>query len=91
MSFAVIQTGGKQYKVAVGESHRFEKITGDFKVGDKVICIDIPKRHKELFVNNKEYAIKEISGDMLVFNAGWFVWLHKSRFKKSEKKEEKEA
>ena len=34
--FAVILTGGKQYKVAVGEFHRFEKITGEYKVGDKV-------------------------------------------------------
>lgn len=34
--FAVILTGGKQYKVAVGEFHRFEKIIGEFKVGDKI-------------------------------------------------------
>lgn len=34
--FAVIQTGGKQYKVAIGEFHRFEKIIGEFKVGDKI-------------------------------------------------------
>ena len=43
--FAVILTGGKQYKVAVGEFHRFEKITGEFEVGntitfDKVLLVD---------------------------------------------------
>ena len=36
MSFAVIQTGGKQYKVAVGDEIAVEKITGDYKVGDKI-------------------------------------------------------
>jgi len=35
--FAVIFTGGKQYKVAVGDVLKVEKIDGDFKVGDKVI------------------------------------------------------
>jgi large subunit ribosomal protein L21 len=36
MEFAVIKTGGKQYKVAVGDSVKIEKITGVFKEGDKV-------------------------------------------------------
>lgn len=36
MSFAVIQTGGKQYKVAVGDEIAVEKIKGDYKVGDSV-------------------------------------------------------
>ena len=35
--FAVIFTGGKQYKVAVGDVLKVEKIEGDFKIGDKVI------------------------------------------------------
>ncbi|MFA5827612.1 MAG: 50S ribosomal protein L21 [Candidatus Paceibacterota bacterium] len=35
--FAVIFTGGKQYKVAVGDVLKVEKINGDFKTGDKVI------------------------------------------------------
>ncbi len=34
--FAVIATGGKQYKVSVGESLKIEKIKGDLKVGDKI-------------------------------------------------------
>lgn len=36
MSFAVIQTGGKQYKVATGNEISVEKLSGDYKVGDKV-------------------------------------------------------
>ncbi|MHB1316517.1 MAG: 50S ribosomal protein L21 [Minisyncoccota bacterium] len=41
MEFAVIKTGGKQYKVAVGDSLKIEKIIGDkdvtAKVGDKIV------------------------------------------------------
>ncbi len=36
MEFAVIKTGGKQYKVAVGDSVKIEKITGEYKEGDKI-------------------------------------------------------
>ncbi|HLP86484.1 MAG TPA: 50S ribosomal protein L21 [Candidatus Paceibacterota bacterium] len=35
--FAVILTGGKQYKVAVGDILKVEKLEGDYKQGDKVI------------------------------------------------------
>ncbi len=41
MEFAVIKTGGKQYKVSVGDSVKVEKITGDFKEGDKVTFDEI--------------------------------------------------
>lgn len=36
MTFAVIQTGGKQYKVAPGDTITIEKIKGDYKAGDKL-------------------------------------------------------
>ena len=36
MKFAVIQTGGKQYKVSKDDLLSIEKITGEYKVGDKV-------------------------------------------------------
>ncbi len=36
MEFAVIQTGGKQYKVSKGATVSIEKIKGEFKKGDKV-------------------------------------------------------
>ncbi len=34
--FAVIFTGGKQYKVAVGDVLKIEKLEGDFQAGDKI-------------------------------------------------------
>ena len=36
-SFAVIQTGGKQYKVAVGDVISIEKLADDMNEGDKVV------------------------------------------------------
>lgn len=36
MKFAVIETGGKQYKVAEGSSINIEKLSNDFKKGDAV-------------------------------------------------------
>jgi len=35
--FAVICTGGKQYKVAVGDILKIEKLGGDYNTGDKII------------------------------------------------------
>ena len=34
--FAVIETGGKQYKVAVGDVLKVEKLPGTFAIGDKI-------------------------------------------------------
>ncbi len=34
--FAVIKTGGKQYRVGVNDLIKIEKMEGEFKVGDKV-------------------------------------------------------
>jgi len=36
MEFAVIKTGGKQYKVSKGNSIKIEKLSDTAKVGDKV-------------------------------------------------------
>lgn len=36
MQFAVIKTGGKQYKVAEGDILKIEKLSGDFAKGDKL-------------------------------------------------------
>lgn len=33
-AFAVMMTGGKQYRVSVGDSVKIEKIKGEYKVGD---------------------------------------------------------
>ncbi len=43
--FAVIQTGGKQYRVSVGDVLKIEKMDGEFKAGDtisfdKVLLVD---------------------------------------------------
>lgn len=35
--FAVIFTGGKQYKVSVGDIIKIEKLEGEYKAGDKII------------------------------------------------------
>ncbi len=35
--FAIIQTGGKQYQVSVGDEVKIEKLTGEYKEGDKVV------------------------------------------------------
>lgn len=35
--FAVIETGGKQYRVAIGDNIKIEKIKGVFNIGDKII------------------------------------------------------
>lgn len=36
MEFAIIHTGGKQYKVSQGDTINIEKITGEYKEGDKI-------------------------------------------------------
>ena len=41
MNFAVIKTGGKQYKVSPGDSIKIEKIKGDFKPGDKIVFDEV--------------------------------------------------
>jgi len=35
--FAVIETGGKQYKVSVGDILKIEKIDGEYTLGDKIV------------------------------------------------------
>jgi large subunit ribosomal protein L21 len=35
--FAIIETGGKQYMVSLGDTVKIEKISGDFKTGDVVV------------------------------------------------------
>ncbi len=34
--FAVIKTGGKQYRVSVGDAIKIEKVKGDYKKGDAI-------------------------------------------------------
>lgn len=51
MNFAVIQTGGKQYKVAPGEVITIEKLSDDLKIGDKVVF------DKVLLINNESKTL----------------------------------
>lgn len=49
MKFAVIETGGKQYKVSEGDTIIIEKLSGENKIGkkiifDKVLLIDDGKK-----------------------------------------------
>ncbi len=37
MTFAIIETGGKQYKISEGNSIKIEKLSGDNKEGDKIV------------------------------------------------------
>lgn len=41
MEFAVIKTGGKQYKVSKGDLVSIEKIKGEYKKGDKVTFTEV--------------------------------------------------
>lgn len=41
MEIAVIKTGGKQYKVAAGDTLRIEKLAGEHKEGDKLTFSDV--------------------------------------------------
>lgn len=41
MEFAIIKTGGKQYKVSKGDTVKIEKFKGDFKVGDKIVFDEV--------------------------------------------------
>jgi len=34
--FAIIQTGGKQYRIAPGDSIMIEKLPGEYSIGDKL-------------------------------------------------------
>jgi len=37
MKFAVIKTGGKQYKVSEGDVVSIEKLQGELQAGDKIV------------------------------------------------------
>jgi large subunit ribosomal protein L21 len=73
MSYAVIRTGGKQYKVAEGETVRVDRLPG--KAGDKVNFDDVlviggaePKlgKGKLAGVSVEGEIVGEVKGDKLV-------------------------
>lgn len=40
-TFAVIETGGKQYRVSEGDIITIEKLKGDYSVGDQIVFEDV--------------------------------------------------
>jgi len=70
MDFAVIQTGGKQYKVSSGDIIKIEKIKGDLKVGDIVVFDKVLLTDAEIgtpFLNKKiEGVLTEIGRNKTV-------------------------
>ncbi len=65
--FAVIKTGGKQYKVKEGEVLKIEKIAG--KVGDKIefdkVLLVADEDGKEVNVGNPTVAGAKVIGEIL--------------------------
>jgi large subunit ribosomal protein L21 len=59
--YAVIQSGGKQYRVAPGETVRVEKLTG--KVGAKITFDSVVAVHND---EKKVVAGKELSGASVI-------------------------
>lgn len=47
MEFAIIKTGGKQYKVTPGLTLKIEKIKGDIKPGDAIVFDQVLLTEKE--------------------------------------------
>lgn len=47
MKFAVIETGGKQYKIEAGSTLSVEKISGDYKAGDTIVFDKVLLIHDE--------------------------------------------
>jgi large subunit ribosomal protein L21 len=70
MEFAVIQTGGKQYKVSPGETIKIEKIKGDLKLGDSVVFDKVLLTENEIgtpYVNTTvEGTLQEIGRNKTV-------------------------
>ncbi len=59
MKYAVVRTGGKQYRVSEGDVVRIEKLTGE--IGEKIVLSDV------LFVGGNDNDVK--IGAPLVANA----------------------
>jgi large subunit ribosomal protein L21 len=63
--YAVIRSGGKQYRVAPGETVRVEKLPG--KVGGKVTFEDVLAVHtdEKKLVTGKDVAAAKVSGKIV--------------------------
>lgn len=85
--FSVIETGGKQYKVAVGEKIKVEKLEGnegDAIVFDKVLLV--AKSDSDIHVGTPYVKGAKVSGEILKQGRAEKVIVFKYRPKKREKK-----
>lgn len=66
MEFAVIHTGGKQYRVSKGETVKIEKFKGDFKVGDKITFdkVMLVEDGKDATIGTPYIAKAEVTGTL---------------------------
>ncbi len=66
-SFAVFKTGGKQYRVSVGDSVKIEKIKGEHAIGDKIEFNEVLLKDdgKETVVGNPNIAGAKISAEIV--------------------------
>lgn len=66
MEFAVIKTGGKQYKVSTGDVVKIEKIKGDLKVGDKITFNDVllVEDGKDTLIGTPYIATAKVEGTL---------------------------
>lgn len=64
--FAVLETGGKQYRVASGDIIRIEKLPGEPKKGDAVSFDKVLLVHdgKEIFIGKPYLADRKIEGTL---------------------------
>ena len=85
--FSVIETGGKQYKVAVGEKIKVEKLageTGDAVVFDKVLLV--AASDSDVQVGAPYVKGAKVSGEIVQQGRAEKVIVFKYRPKKREKK-----
>lgn len=66
MEFAIINTGGKQYKVSVGDTIKIEKIKGDLKVGDKIVFdkVMLVEKGKDTTIGTPYIKSAKVSGTL---------------------------
>ena len=66
--FAVIQTGGKQYKVSAGDVITIEKLPGEKKEGDSVTfdTVLLTDDGKETKIGSPSLAGAKVSGEVVV-------------------------
>ena len=80
MSYAVIRTGGKQYRVSVGENLRVEKLEGE--VGQEIEFDDLVmvKRDEEIILMRSELADLKVKAKIVRHGRG--PKIHVVKFKR---------